>query len=122
MITAPMNFLPARIDVERRHDGSLILRSPAPLQPYARCIGEHLEHWADRTPNAVFLAQRDGDRWRSVTFSEARKRVRSIAGSLLRRDLTAGHPIAILSDNSIEHGLMTLAAMHVGIPAAPISP
>ena len=32
------------------------------------------------------------------------------------------HPVAILSDNSIEHALIALAAMHIGVPVAPISP
>src|SRR6476660_6724546 len=117
-----MNFLPARVDVERRPDGSLILRSPEPATPHARCIGQALERWADEKPNAIFLAQRDGDGWRTLTYSEARRRVWAIAASLLQRDLSPEHPVAILSDNSIEHGLITLAAMHVGIPAAPISP
>jgi feruloyl-CoA synthase len=30
--------------------------------------------------------------------------------------------VAILSDNSIEHALLALGAMHVGVPVAPISP
>src|SRR6185312_2030538 len=31
-------------------------------------------------------------------------------------------PLAILSGNSIEHALLALAAMHVGVPVAPVSP
>jgi len=116
-------FLPAKIDVERRNDGTLVLRSPEPLRPYRRCLGEYLESWAERTPNAVFLAQREsGGGWRKVTYADVRRRVRAIASYLLRRDLTTSRPVAILSDNSIEHALMTFGAMHAGIPAAPISP
>jgi hypothetical protein len=33
------------------------------------------------------------------------------------RGASVEHPVAVLSDNSIEHGLLTLAAMHVGIPS-----
>src|SRR4029077_3875798 len=40
---------------------------------------------------------------------------------LLARGLAAERPIAILSGNDIEHALLGLAAMHVGIPYAPIS-
>ena len=40
---------------------------------------------------------------------------------LLQRDLSPERPIAILSGNDIEHALLGLAAMHVGIPYAPIS-
>ena len=120
--TRLMKFLPARIDVERRADGTLVLRSPEPLKPYRRCLGDYLEEWAERTPDHPFLAQRSGADWRKLTYGEARRRVRQIAAALLKRGLTTETPVAILSDNSIEHALLTLAAMHVGIPAAPLSP
>ena len=45
-----------------------------------------------------------------------------MAGSLLQRGLSAERPLVILSGNSIEHALLIWAAMHVGIPVAPISP
>jgi feruloyl-CoA synthase len=118
----PVNFLPARVDVERRADGSLILRSPEPLAPYARCLGEHLERWAAEKPDAIFLAQRKGEGWRTLSWADARRRVRAIATSLLERNLSADRPVAILSDNSIEHALLALAAMHAGVPVAPVSP
>ena len=47
--------------------------------------------------------------------------MRAIAAALLTRDLSPERPIAILSGNDIEHALIGLAAMHVGIPYAPIS-
>ena len=53
-----------------------------------------------------------------------RKRLRRSARSpqaLLQRNLSPERPIAILSGNDIEHALLGLAAMHVGIPYAPIS-
>ena len=39
----------------------------------------------------------------------------------LERELSPERPIAILSGNDIEHALLGLAAMHVGVPYAPIS-
>jgi feruloyl-CoA synthase len=118
----PIKFLPAAVDVERRADGTLILRSPVGLRPYARCLGEYLERWAAERPDDVFLAQREGDGWRKVTWLETRNRVHAIASALLARRLSAQRPVAILSDNSIEHALLALAAMHVGVPVAPVSP
>src|SRR5262245_24322223 len=118
----PIKFLPARVDVERRADGTLILRSPEPLRPYARCLGEYLERWAAEKPAEVFLAQRAGDTWRKITWAETRKQVHAIATSLLARGVSVERPVAVLSDNSIEHGLLALAAMHIGVPIAPISP
>ena len=36
--------------------------------------------------------------------------------------LSAERPLVILSDNSVEHALFALAAQHVGVPSAAISP
>ena len=118
----PLKFLPARVDVERLAGGTLVLRSPEPLRPYARCMGEYLEHWAAKKPDEVFLAQRAGEVWRKMTWGETRRQVHAIATSLLARGVSVEHPVAVLSDNSIEHGLLALAAMHIGVPIAPISP
>ena len=46
---------------------------------------------------------------------------RRIGAALLRRGLSPERPIAIISGNDIEHALLALAAMGVGIPYAPIS-
>jgi feruloyl-CoA synthase len=118
----PIRFLPARVDVERRVDGTLIVRSPEPLRPFPRCIGEYLERWAAEKPDDVFLAQRAGDEWRKITWTEARRQVHAVATALLALDVSVEHPVAVLSDNSIEHALLALAAMHIGVPIAPISP
>jgi feruloyl-CoA synthase len=56
-----------------------------------------------------------------MTYAQTLAAVRSIATSLLARKLSPERPIVILSGNDIEHALLGLAAMHVGIPYAPIS-
>ncbi|MGA7772701.1 MAG: feruloyl-CoA synthase, partial [Pseudolabrys sp.] len=48
--------------------------------------------------------------------------VRRIGAALLRRGLSAERPLVILSGNGIDHALLALGAMYVGIPYAPISP
>jgi feruloyl-CoA synthase len=118
-----MRLAPAKVEVEKRVDGSMLLRSPQKLAPYARCVTEWLVQWSDHAPERVFLAERGkNDSWRKLTYREAYGSVRRIAQALLERGLNAQKPVAILSDNSIDHALLALAAMHVGIPVAPISP
>jgi feruloyl-CoA synthase len=113
---------PAEADIERRPDGTLILRG-RPLGEYHGKISEALEPWARETPDRIFLAQRDaGDRWRELSYAATLEKVNRIAAALLRRGLSAERPIAILSGNDIEQALLGLAAMTVGIPYAPISP
>ena len=109
---------------DRRDDGSIILKSTTPLQPGARCIGDWLEHWARQAPERVFLADRaSADApWSTVTYRDALQRVRAAATWILAQRLSAERPLVILSDNSVEHALFALAAQHVGVPSAAISP
>jgi len=118
----PVKLGPAEVEVERRSDGAILMRSPQPLPPHAQKLTERLVHWADRAPNRIFLAQRDAaGGWRTLTYAVTLKAVRAIAAALIERDLSPERPVAILSGNDIEHALLGLAAMHVGIPYAPIS-
>ncbi|CAG0929604.1 Long-chain-fatty-acid--CoA ligase [Rhodocyclaceae bacterium] len=119
---ASLRFAPPAVDIERRAGGVHVLRSPQSLQPYARCLGEHLERWALEAPERVFLAERAGAGWRRLTFGEALAEARAIGAALLARGLSAERPAMILSDNAIDHALLALGAMHVGVPVAPISP
>ena len=108
--------------VERRSDGCILMRSPDALPPYPAKLTERLDYWAKAAPQRIFLAQRDSaGEWRTLTYATAFTKVRAIAAALLARDLSPDRPIAILSGNDIEHALIGLAAMHVGIPYAPIS-
>ena len=117
-----LRFAPPRVQVERRPDGTLLLRSPLALGGHARAVGEWLVHWAKAAPRRVFLAEREGSGWRKVRYGEALDLVRRIGQGLLDRGLAASKSIVILSDNSIDHALLALGAMHVGVPVAPISP
>ncbi len=120
----PSPFALPQVSVEHRPDGSILLKSPVPLQPHARCVGDWLEHWAQATPDQVFLAERAGidAPWTEVTYAEARRRVRAAAAWLLDHHLSVERPLVILSDNGIDHALLALAAQHVGVPVAAISP
>jgi feruloyl-CoA synthase len=116
-----MRFADPRVDVERCSDGATILRSAEPLREYDRAVGDWLVRWAARTPDRCFLSERVGDGWRELTYAEVLDAVRRIGESLLARGLTPSTPVAILSDNSVNHALLALGAMHAGIPVAPIS-
>ena len=109
--------------IERRADGSLILTSPDALQPYPDRITDRLFETARRHPERTLIARRiDGGDWRRVSYGEAAKLVVDIAGNLARRDLGPERPIVILSGSSIEHALLSFAALHAGIPFASVTP
>ena len=58
---------------ERLADGSLVLRSGIPLQPYGTSMAGLFRAAADAHPDRVLVAQRDADGWRKVTYREARE-------------------------------------------------
>jgi feruloyl-CoA synthase len=100
-----------------------LLRSLDPLRAYPRRFTEYLTRWARERPEAIWLAQRDAlGEWRKLSYSAGFAQIQRIAAGLLQRGLSAERPLAILSGNSIEHALLTFAAMHVGVPVAPLSP
>ncbi len=109
--------------LKREANGVIYITTSQALPPYHRTLGEPLEHWAKAAPDRVFLAQRDASgAWRKLTYAEVLQQVRRIGAALLRRGLSAEKPIVIISGNDIEHALLALAAMYVGIPYAPVSP
>ncbi|MFG3597375.1 AMP-binding protein [Bradyrhizobium sp. RDI18] len=119
-----IEWLPRDIAVERRPDGVIILKSRIPLQPYEKHIPASLSKWAKQAPERIWLAQRGGAerQWRKVSYGEAKRVVDGLTQGLLNLGLEPGRPVAILSGNSIEHALMTQAAMQARLPAAPVSP
>ncbi|HWA36392.1 MAG TPA: feruloyl-CoA synthase [Burkholderiales bacterium] len=117
-----LRLAPRRTELEKRPDGTFLMRSPEPLGPAARCITEWLVDWSRKAPERPFLAERKGESWRTVSYLEAYGAARRIGQALIDLGLGAERPLAILSDNSVDHALLMLGALHVGIPVAPVSP
>ncbi|MDP7054133.1 MAG: feruloyl-CoA synthase [Alphaproteobacteria bacterium] len=121
-----LQYLEPKVDVEHRDDGNLVLSSPHPLGQGVAQLGLYLRHWAEAAPDRTFLAERNtdpnGGAWRKVSFGAARSQADAISKALLDRDLGPERPLMILSGNSLKQALLTLGAMQVGIPVAPVSP
>ncbi len=114
-----IQYQPHDVIREDRPDGSIHLRARAPLGEVAARTTDWLDHWADATPDAVFLAERDGAGWREVSYAEAQRQARGIAAGLLERGIT--QPILILTGNSVAHALLALGAQYVGVPFVPLA-
>jgi feruloyl-CoA synthase len=109
--------------VERKADGSILMRVQEPLGDYPVTWIDSLEKWAKQTQDRVFLAQRGADdAWQTLTYAQVLDKVWRIGAALLKRELSRSEPIVVLSGNGIEHALLALGAMYVGIPYAPVSP
>jgi feruloyl-CoA synthase len=108
---------------EKRDDGSVLVWQKDPLPAYPDRLSDRIRHWAERTPDRVWMAERDEQgAWQSVTYEQMLARIRSIGQALLDLGLNLDRPLVILSGNSTAHGLMALSAQYVGIPSAAIAP
>jgi feruloyl-CoA synthase len=117
-----VNLGPHDLDVRPLTGGGFAVRSPHALQPYPRTMTDRLAHWAAERPQNVYLAERAGDGWRTLTYAAALDATRRIAQALLDRGCSAAAGVAILSENGIDHALLALAAQYAGIPYVPVSP
>ena len=108
---------------EVRPDGTELIWQDATLPAVPRCITERFMHWAATTPDAVWMSERGPDgAWQPVTYAQGARQIGAIASALLAQGLSTERPLLILSGNSVAHALMALAAQHVGIPSAALSP
>jgi feruloyl-CoA synthase len=118
-----VNYGRAETELTRLQDGTILMRSPERLGAYPNKLTEKIDHWAKAAPERSFMAQRDAKgEWRRLSYADLQRQVRAIGQALLDRNLSAERPVAILSDNDLEHALLALAAQYVGVPSAAISP
>lgn len=121
MVVQERRYLPHRVRREDRDDGAVILRSGHPMGPVDPTVGTWLDRWAEARAETVFLAERSGPGWRALSYAQTREAVRSIAAALLERGLGPDSPIVIISGNSVDHGLLILAAHYIGVPVVPLA-
>jgi feruloyl-CoA synthase len=124
----PLTFGVTRAHLRRTADGVQYLRAEQDLQPYAHRMTDRLVHWAQTDPDRLFMARRErladggtGD-WQRVTYGQALQAARGIAQALLDRGLSAERPVAILSENGLEHALLALGCLVAGVPYCSVSP
>ena len=103
-------------------DGLQRLRSTEALGWFPPRLTDALEQWAAEAPDRTFVAKRvQGGDWRRIAYAEMLQRARAVGQALTARGLSAERPIAILSDNDLEHLTLVLGAMWAGVPVTPVS-
>jgi feruloyl-CoA synthase len=118
-----VNTIAVDIHKEVRADGSILLFSNIPLEPHPYRLTERLKYYATVKPGNIFIGRKNAaGKWDTLSYTETFAKVQSIAQALLQKNLSAESPLVILSENSMEHALISLAAMHVGIPYSAIAP
>ena len=115
-------FAAPEITLERSADDCMVLRSARGLGSVPRSLGVLLQRWAVAAPDRLFLAERGpSGSWRHLTYEAAARAVNAVGQALLDRGLGPDRPLMILAENGIDHGIMMLGAMHVGLPVVPVS-
>jgi len=113
---------PAATVMTHHRAGDVFYATRQPLKSHPPTLLDHLDAWACDAPDRVFLAQRDGEAWRTVRYAQARANVHAIARMLLQDDAPVGTTILLIEGNSIAHALLSLAAMAIGLIVVPVSP
>jgi len=126
--TAPLFASPTIAAEAAAGDGSLLLRSTDPLDGYPVTVMHSVRAWAAADPGHPLAAERaeragraTGNTWRICSYGAAVAAADGIGQALLDRGLGPDRPLLVLSGNGVGHLLMTLAAMTVGVPVAPVS-
>jgi feruloyl-CoA synthase len=108
--------------VEHRADGAMVLRSTEPLRWFPDRMTDCLEQWATEAPDRTFVARRGADgQWVRISYAQMLQRAQAVGQALVDMGLSVDRPVAILSDNDLEHLSLALGAMWAGVPYVPVS-
>ena len=124
----PLQFGVTQVEVRAGDAGVQYLRAEQPLQSFPNRMTDRLAHWASVEPQRSFMAKReklpDGStgEWQHISYAQAWERARRIAQGLINRGLSVDRPVAILSENDLDHALLALGCMTAGVPFIPVSP
>ncbi len=81
------NYLERKIDIDRRADGTIVMRNLNPLPPVPKNLIAPIRKWAAEVPDRTWLAMRgpakDGvlGAWVRLSYAEGSKRINAIACS-----------------------------------------
>jgi feruloyl-CoA synthase len=110
-------FAPPDIEMDRRDDGTIILHSRSCAPDPELSITAVLRKRAELHPDQPLAAQAGA----TLTYGEARRRSDALAHAFVELGLGPDKPVMLLSGNSLDHLLVSLAAYAARAPAMPIS-
>src|SRR5215470_20084602 len=112
-----MSTVMARLQADRRDTMSAqVLQRRAEIEQAmaGQTICDLLEHTAAAAGDAPAFSDEAGDGWQTLTWAQARQRIRELAAGFVALGLAPGERVALMLPNCSEHVLADLAAVHAG--------
>ncbi len=116
------------VTADRRPDGTVYLSANQKPGDRPRSIPHLLDQRSAELGARPYMRQRLPSApgaglgaWREISYGETEPLTNRLAQALINLGLGPDHALMILSGNSIEHAMLTLAAMKARAPAAPMS-
>ena len=81
---------------------------------------EMFYHWEKHTPDAIYLRQSLGGKWREYSWRETGDQIRRLANALRSLGLQQGDRVAVLSKNCAEWMITDLALQFAGLISVPL--
>lgn len=114
-------FMPVDLEIERRGDGTLLIKSRVPLRAYQSNLALAFADRAVARGDAPALGWRDpAGAWAYRSYAQLKRDIDGAAQWLIDR-LPRGKVIMLLAENGHEAAVITLAAHAAGMIAAPVS-
>ena len=102
LLVEGLQFAPREIRIEKRPDGTLVLRSPIEFETPQWSILDLIPEWAAKAPQRVFLAQRGRDgAWQKISYAEFWQRVQAVGQAMIDLGARRGDRLAILSSSCL---------------------
>ncbi len=110
------------VTLDRRDDGSIVLRSGLPLGPVPKSLAHVFDEQAERDPDAIFMRQRGPNgEWQGISYGAARRAADGLAQWLVDEGIGVGDVVSFLSEPSIVHGIAAIGVQRSGAAIAPVS-
>ena len=118
------SFGPTKAYKKQLENGIIHFGNEQKLEAFPTKITDKLVHWAATKPNHTFIGRRNPITrdWVKLSYAETLEKTKSVAQYLLNLEFSPNETVVILSENSLEHALLVLASVHIGITYTPISP
>ena len=124
----PLEFGVTRVQLRDGVVGTHYLLAEQKLENFPDRITDRFRHWVEIAPRQTLFARREkladgtlGD-WKHISYQQAWQQASSIAQHLINKGLNENRPVAILSENSLEHAVIALGCLLAGVPHVPVSP